>query len=100
NYAHKNLLEGLCGIKFSDTETKAIQADYVDICKTLDAQAKFICHRDYHSRNLMIKLGKMKVIDFQDARMGPVQYDLVSLLKDSYVDLAPPIADKLLKYYF
>lgn len=99
NYAYKNLLEDLCEIKFTSSETTALQDDFRDICKILDSEEKFISHRDYHSRNLMIKLGKMRVIDFQDARMGPVQYDLVSLLKDSYVDLNPNISEKLLKYY-
>ncbi len=99
NYAYKNLLEGLCGIQFTAGESKALQADFLDICQVLDKEEKFISHRDYHSRNVMIKLGKMRVIDFQDARMGPVQYDLVSLLKDSYVDIDPTISEKLLKYY-
>lgn len=99
NYAYKYLLEGLCKIQFTSTESKALQVDFESICKTLDKEEKFISHRDYHSRNLMIKLGKMRVIDFQDARLGPIQYDLVSLLKDSYVDLQPNIADNLLKYY-
>ena len=47
----------------------------------------------------MIKLDKICVIDFQDARLGPVQYDLVSLIKDSYVDINDEIADKLLNEY-
>ena len=56
-------------------------------------------HRDYHSRNLMIKLGEIKVIDFQDARLGPLQYDLVSLLNDSYVDLSNDSQKLLINYY-
>lgn len=48
----------------------------------------------------MIKLNKIFVIDFQDARMGPIQYDLVSLLKDSYVDIPDSYAEKMLQYYF
>ncbi len=99
NYAYKYLLEGLCNIQLSAQEAKALQDDFVSVCKTLDQEEKFISHRDYHSRNLMIKLGKMRVIDFQDARLGPIQYDLVSLLKDSYVDLQPQIADNIIKYY-
>lgn len=99
NYAYKNLLEGLCEIQFTSGEAKALQHDFSDVCNILDKEEKFISHRDYHSRNLMIKLGKMRVIDFQDARLGPIQYDLVSLLKDSYVDLDPNITEKLLKYY-
>ena len=46
-----------------------------------------LCHRDYHSRNLMLHEAQLYIIDFQDARMGPDTYDLVSLLRDSYVDL-------------
>ncbi len=42
-------------------------------------------HRDYHSRNLMLQDGQLKVIDFQDAVIGPVTYDAVSLLRDCYI---------------
>jgi len=48
---------------------------------------RVLCHRDFHSRNLMSHDGRLCWIDFQDARMGPVTYDLASLLRDSYVDL-------------
>jgi aminoglycoside/choline kinase family phosphotransferase len=48
-----------------------------------------LCHRDFHSRNLMRHRGVLYWIDFQDARMGPATYDLASLLRDSYVDLSP-----------
>ncbi len=99
NYALKYLLQELCEISFSDSELKALHTDFNTIASILHNEPKFISHRDYHSRNLMIKHGKMRVIDFQDARMGPVQYDLVSLLRDSYVDLNPDIADHIMKYY-
>ncbi len=49
---------------------------------------RVLCHRDYHSRNLMIHQGRPYIIDFQDARMGPVSYDLVSLLWDPYARLS------------
>jgi aminoglycoside/choline kinase family phosphotransferase len=78
---------------------KELQRVFLEICSQLDRQPKFISHRDYHSRNLMIKLGKMRVIDFQDARLGPIQYDLVSLLHDSYVDLDKSSMEKVLQYY-
>ena len=54
----------------------------------LAAEPRVLCHRDYHSRNLMLHDGSLYIIDFQDARMGPDTYDLVSLLRDSYVDIA------------
>lgn len=44
---------------------------------------RFLCHRDYHVRNLFLKEDRVYIIDFQDARWGPLSYDLVSLLKDS-----------------
>ena len=53
----------------------------------LAGEPRVLCHRDYHSRNLMLHDGRLYIIDFQDARMGPDTYDLVSLLRDSYVDL-------------
>jgi aminoglycoside/choline kinase family phosphotransferase len=46
-----------------------------------------LCHRDFHSRNLMSHADKLYWIDFQDSRLGPATYDLASLLRDSYVDL-------------
>jgi hypothetical protein len=72
------------GIPLSDREERAIG----------DLFLPFLAHRDYHSRNVMV-LGSAKttghrnlrVLDFQDARMGNVFYDLASLLRDSYVTL-------------
>jgi len=45
----------------------------------------YFVHRDFHSRNIMFKKGKVSVIDYQDARAGAVTYDLASLLKDVYI---------------
>ena len=47
----------------------------------------------------MLKLGRIYVIDFQDARTGPIQYDLVSLVHDSYVNLWPESIDTILEDY-
>lgn len=67
------------------------QTDLLRTCmqRLLDSAAEqpaVFVHRDYHSRNLMIVPGANPgVIDFQDAVLGPVTYDLVSLLKDCYI---------------
>jgi aminoglycoside/choline kinase family phosphotransferase len=46
------------------------------------------CHRDYHSRNLIVSpAGRLSMVDIQDARRGPLGYDLASLLWDAYIDL-------------
>ena len=52
-------------------------------------QVQVFAHRDYHSRNIMIsKRGELGIIDFQDAVLGPIAYDLVSLLRDCYIELS------------
>ena len=58
-----------------------------------------LCHRDYHSRNLMLHERRLYIIDFQDARMGPDTYDLASLLRDSYVDHTEARVDELIRGY-
>ncbi len=63
-------------------ESKALSAE-------LGALAKHFVHRDFHSRNIMVKSGQLAIIDFQDARLGSSAYDLVSLVFDPYVNFAP-----------
>lgn len=100
NYAKTHLINGILKCKLSDSVNSELDTVFNDFCTKLHLEPKVVCHRDYHSRNLMIKLDQVYVIDFQDARMGPIQYDLVSLLKDSYVDISDKYAEKMLKYYF
>ena len=99
NYGREHLISGLCGVKLSELESRELDRIFLQICTTLHQEPKFIAHRDYHSRNVMIKLGKTRIIDFQDARMGAVQYDLVSLLRDSYVAMDDATAHELIGYY-
>ena len=54
-------------------------------------------HRDFQSRNILVKAGRLFAIDFQGGRIGPVQYDLASLLIDPYVDIDPDIQNQLLE---
>ncbi|MEK9628311.1 MAG: phosphotransferase [Nitrospinota bacterium] len=80
-------------------EKDQLRESLASLCKTLSEQERVFTHRDYHSRNIMVHNGMLRVIDFQDARMGPCQYDLVSLLKDSYIVLEDPVREELLQYY-
>src|SRR6266545_3169344 len=64
------------------TLNKAFQA----ILNNNLAQAPVFVHRDYHSRNLMVSEPNPGVLDFQGAVYGPIAYDLVSLLRDAYVE--------------
>lgn len=65
------------------------------------AQPIVTVHRDYHSRNLMLKPdGGLGIIDFQDALAGPSTYDLVSLVRDCYVRWPQALVDELMAYYW
>ena len=66
---------------------EALTEEWRNLAGLLASEPRVLCHRDYHSRNLMLSAGELYIIDFQDARMGPDTYDLASLLRDSYVDL-------------
>jgi aminoglycoside/choline kinase family phosphotransferase len=69
------------------------------ISDRLAALPRGFTHRDYQSRNLMTPPRGMVVIDFQDALLGPRQYDLVALLRDSYIELPDAQIDALLARY-
>lgn len=99
NYAKEHLLQGLLKIKMSDSNLNELENVFTDFCTKLDREPKVVCHRDFHSRNVMIRRDKVYVIDFQDARLGPVQYDLVSLFRDSYVDITDDYSKMLMSYY-
>jgi aminoglycoside/choline kinase family phosphotransferase len=76
-------------IDFGDTERQALETVFEKILAVNLAEPCVYVHRDYHSRNLMVdgdRPGAPGVIDFQDAVFGPITYDLVSLLKDAYVE--------------
>ena len=59
----------------------------------------YFLHRDFQSRNLFITSGRLRVIDFQGGRLGPLGYDVASLLIDPYVNLSPAWQAELLDYY-
>jgi aminoglycoside/choline kinase family phosphotransferase len=68
------------------SEQKMLDRTFFFLADTALEQPRVCVHRDYHSRNLMVtEQGNPGVIDFQDAVVGPVTYDLVSLLRDCYI---------------
>jgi aminoglycoside/choline kinase family phosphotransferase len=83
----QQFLEGHRGVVLATAEREPLREEWSSIAGELAAEPRVVCHRDYHSRNLMLRDGRLYVIDFQDARLGPDTYDLVSLLRDSYVSL-------------
>jgi aminoglycoside/choline kinase family phosphotransferase len=95
----KHFIVAYRGATPSEAQRDALRAEWSIIVEELAAEPRVLCHRDYHSRNLMLHDGALVIIDFQDARMGPDTYDLASLLRDSYVDLSAPQIDELVAYF-
>jgi N-acetylmuramate 1-kinase len=83
-----------------DSACKSLEEFFLGICTKLASEPRRFTHRDYHARNLILSDGRLVMIDFQDARMGPAQYDLASLLRDSYVTLPEPLVEDLIVRYY
>jgi len=95
----KHFLDAYRGASLSPAELEALSAEFAAIVEELAAELRVLCHRDYHSRNLMLHENNLYIIDFQDARLGPDTYDLVSLLRDSYVDFTEPQVEELVAFF-
>jgi aminoglycoside/choline kinase family phosphotransferase len=94
------LLEAWKGAALSAAERVEVDGWFDRISASLAAEPRGFTHRDYQSRNLMVLPGGAQaVIDFQDALLGPRQYDLVALLRDSYVELDQPFIEAMLRRY-
>lgn len=89
NFFVKNYLEPVAQIHFTPGENEQFQKEIQSLAKFLATDSQWFVHRDFHSRNVMWRNHQLAVIDFQDARLGPAAYDLVSLCFDSYVPLTP-----------
>ena len=99
NFFVKHFLEAYRGMALPPAVRGALEEESLTIAEELASEPRVLCHRDYHSRNLMVHDRRLYIIDFQDARMGPDTYDLVSLLRDSYVDFTEARVDDLIRTY-
>jgi len=79
---------------------QGVEEELEDIAKrTAQAGAGYFLHRDFQCRNIMIKDGRVRFIDYQGGRMGPLGYDLASLLIDPYAGLSQAVRGNLFDYY-
>ncbi len=92
-------IEKRAGTTLPELDRETIRAEMQIIAELLAAQPRVFTHRDYHSRNLMVQNERLRVLDFQDALMGPATYDLASLLRDSYLSLDEDLIDELVLRY-
>lgn len=81
HFFRRHYLEGYRKGKPANQEE--LTEEFARLAADLANLPRFLCHRDYHVRNLFLKEDRVYIIDFQDTRWGPLCYDLVSLLKDS-----------------
>jgi aminoglycoside/choline kinase family phosphotransferase len=89
-------------ITLSDSQQEVLQQAFAILINNSLVQPQVCVHRDYHSRNLMVNKDDAAapgVIDFQDAVIGAVTYDLVSLLKDSYINWPRQKIEAWVKYF-
>jgi len=106
DFFFENAVRKYAGIALSETEERALEDLFLPFLSELAELPRILVHRDYHSRNIMvIPRGEgnadraLRILDFQDARMGNVFYDLCSLLRDSYVTLPEKTVDELVYAY-
>jgi aminoglycoside/choline kinase family phosphotransferase len=97
NYFCDAFLRGFMGM---DTGLEKLKPEFdVFAQKGLDEIYFGFLHRDFQSRNILVSEGEYYVIDFQGGRLGPLQYDLASLLIDPYVALPESLQEDLIGYY-
>jgi len=82
-------------------DAQVLRRHFSTIARRLGAQPRFLNHRDYHSWNLHVQNGAIRVIDFQDALLAPAPYDLATLLgdRDTPQTIQPEIERQLVAYY-
>lgn len=92
-------IEARLGEKMPESDLHSLRTGTREVTRQLVKMPRIFTHRDYQSRNLMIQGKDLKILDFQDALMGPLPYDLVALLRDSYVVLGSEMVTRLMRYY-
>lgn len=91
-----NQSDGSFAVKGLSKKIQLLKIELEKIFSDLKPEDFVFCHRDYHSRNLMLKNRQLYMIDFQDGGKGPWFYDLASLIYDCYV----PLQNKIYLYQF
>lgn len=81
NYFFEHFFSSLLRMQLSQAEANTIKSELLELAEWLSSRPRVLTHRDFHAMNLMVdSKGALRLIDYQDARMGPASYDLVPLL--------------------
>ncbi|MFI4937817.1 MAG: aminoglycoside phosphotransferase family protein [Candidatus Berkiellales bacterium] len=102
SYFKEWFLDKLLGIQITAEINQLLEQVNDCLITNLLSQPQVAIHRDYHSRNLMVlnTQGQLGIIDFQDAMVGPITYDLVSIFKDCYIDWSQNKVHRWAKWFF
>jgi aminoglycoside/choline kinase family phosphotransferase len=96
-YFAANLLGGY--LSLDESRDGRLEEEFESLARTLAEEPLHLMHRDFQSSNILVRDGRIFIIDFQGARRGPVHYDLASLLNDPYVHMPRALHDDLFDYY-
>lgn len=92
-------LEKFLALQLTESNRLLLEKTFDWLSAQISEQPLVFIHRDYHSRNLIVTEEHLGVIDFQDAMLGPIAYDLVSLLKDCYIQWPDENIQDWLSYF-
>jgi len=100
-YFRRHFLRQFCDLK--PKTLKKLDSEFEKLARDVNRKIRpwknFLMHRDFQSQNIYIKDDQVKIIDFQSAQIGPLTYDLASLLRDPYVRVTPGEEKKLIAHY-
>lgn len=94
-------LTSFCKLTLDHFEKQMLVNTFKGLISEINALPQALIHRDYHSRNILVLPNNtLGVIDYQDAMIGPMTYDLVSLLKDCYIEWPYLMVEPWKRYYY
>ncbi len=96
-YFMDNFLAKFAGVEIPDFP--GIDEEFDAVAREALSSPRVLCHRDFQSQNIMIFRNRIRIVDFQGARMGPLAYDLMSLLRDAYIEISEDEIARLTAYY-
>lgn len=100
-YFKEFFLGQFCQIPEKEIKTIEEEMDFLfeELIRLLEPVNNYLMHRDYQSQNIFIKDSRIRIVDFQSARIGPLTYDLASLLRDAYVEIDKDTELFFIEYY-
>ncbi len=94
DYFRARFLVGHCDL--SEAEVADLDLEFASLAAAVSRQPLVLIHRDFQSQNIHLQAGRVRLVDFQGLRLGPLTYDIMSLLWDPYVALPRTLRHSLL----